>query len=196
MCLEQGERFRSPWFRKPSEDPLPQGLDGVEHRRLRPITMVADDAERKIHQHENCVDQRERRLEEVVDVSCDVLPKLVDEPTEACTSEDRDEHRDARRDGRDGDHQRDQHHHAPPDRMRDVECPVSELWIARDHEKDSIAENPGDCEGEEEVEISSRVSPGHPQTMHVVAPFWPTGKVGGWTIDLGSDWRQVLDGER
>jgi hypothetical protein len=96
---------------------LPHRLDGVEHHVFGTVPGAADAAEGEVHHDEDRVDQCEGWLEEVVDISCDVLPELVDEPAESGASEHCDERSYTWCEGRDGDHERDQHHHPAPDGM-------------------------------------------------------------------------------
>ena len=132
-------------------------LQGVQHRLVGPEGAAGDAAEHQVHRDEHDVDERDRRLEEVVHVLGDELPQLVDEPPEARTAEERDERPGERGQERDRDDDRDRHHQRAPDRVRDVQRAVAELRVAGDDQERPVAEHGRDRAHQEDVEVTRRV---------------------------------------
>ena len=129
----------------------------------------ADRPEDQVHHDEDAVDDREGGLEEVVDVSGDELAELVDEPPEARTTEERRDDAPERSQVRDRDHDRDRHHQGAPDRVRDVERAVAELWVAGDDEEDAVPEHRGHGHDHEDVEAALHVGAAEGETGCQVA---------------------------
>ena len=137
---------------EPTERRRLERLDGVEHRLVGPERAELDRAEREVHHDEHDVDERDRRLEEVVDVAGDELAELVDEPAEPRAAEEGDERpREGRQIG-DREDDRDRHHQRTPDRVRDVERAVPELRVAGEDEEEPVPEHRADRAHEERVE--------------------------------------------
>ncbi|HEY6316296.1 MAG TPA: hypothetical protein VI462_00220 [Acidimicrobiia bacterium] len=98
-----------------------EGVERVDHAVHGAPLAARRRAEDHVHRDEHEIDDRERRLEEVIDVTGDELPELVDEPAEPGTTEHGHEEPHARREDRHGGGHGDDHHEPAPDRVRDVE---------------------------------------------------------------------------
>ena len=139
-----------------------------------------DRSEREVHHDEHDVDERDRRLEEVVHVAGDELAELVDEPAEPGAAEERDEGARERRQIRDREDDRDRHHQRAPDRVRDVQRAVAELRVAGEDEEEPVPEHRADRAHEKRVEplrdvdAAEREPRDVPPTLHRASVTRPT----------------------
>gem|GEM_PF-2363707 len=156
-AVEQVQRILPAGLAQLAEGGRLQRFEGVQHPLARTERPTLERAERQVHGDEDHVDERDRRLPEVVDVARDKLAQLVDEPSEACAPQHRDEGARRRAEVGDRPHDGNPHHHGAPDRVRDVERPVPELRVAGDHQERAVSDHRADRDDQEDVEVMAEV---------------------------------------
>ncbi len=119
--------------------------------RLAPCQLLPRDENphSKPDEHERDIDQRERRVEEVVVVARHELPDLVDEETKADTADDGCDPSRRPCDQRHADDQRNSEECSTPEEMRNVESVATELRVTRQDQEEPDDQDREDAYDEE-----------------------------------------------
>ena len=150
--VEQRQRGRPPGLAELADRRRLQRLQRVQQRFVGAEVAALDAAEDQVHRDEHDVDERDRRLEEVVHVAGDELAELVDEPPEPAPADEGDERAVVRRQERDREDDRHRHHQRAPDRVRDVQRPVPELRVPGDDQEHAVPDHGPDRADEEQIQ--------------------------------------------